>query len=164
MTPQSHEVFSSELEMIQAGVSCTIYLPFWLERKGGYFLPRIAHCLPSDISYYLTKTTSIWWGKTITPKAYQRPSILPVFANACLLLACSVLASLPTLAGAGRIARMGLAAASKEGFGLGLLFTSCPLCAAVGASILKDKSYNRKKIPRLPSQPQFSSLSWTVLY
>lgn len=51
-----------------------------------------------------------------------------------------MLVSLPTLAGAGRMARMGLAAASKEGLGLGLLFTSCPLCVAAGASILKDKS------------------------
>lgn len=53
-----------------------------------------------------------------------------------------MLASLPTLAGAGRMARMGLAAASKEGLGLGLLFTSCPLCIVAAASILKDKSYN----------------------
>lgn len=83
---------------------------------------------------------------------------LPVLAKACLLLGCSVLASLPTLAGAGRMARMGLAAASKEGLGLGLLFTSCPLCVAAGASVLKDKSYNWKKIPWFPPQPQFSAL------
>lgn len=47
------------------------------------------------------------------------------------------------------MARMGLAAASKEGLGLGLLFTSCPLCVAAGASLLKDKSYNWKKIPSI---------------
>lgn len=56
-----------------------------------------------------------------------------------------MLASRPALAGAGRMARMGLAAASKEGLGLGLLFTSCPLCVAAGVSILKEKSYNWKK-------------------
>lgn len=81
----------------------------------------------------------MWEGKTIAPKAHQRMLLLPVFAKACLLVGCSALASLPTLAGAGRMARMGLAAASNEGLGLGLLFPSCPLCVAAEASILKGQ-------------------------
>lgn len=87
----------------------------------------------------------------------QRMLFLPVLAKACLLLGCSVLASLPMLAGAGRMARMGLAAASKEGLGLGLLFTSCPLCVAAVASVLKNKSYKWKNIPSISLQLQFSS-------
>lgn len=76
-----------------------------------------------------------------------------------------MLASLPTLAGAGRMARMGRAAASKEGLGLGLLFTSCPLCVAAGASILKDKSYNWKKNSMVSPSASifFSSLNCALL-
>lgn len=125
--------------MTQAGVSrpCTL-------RECVF--SSIGPYLPSDTSY-LTETNSTWWGKTVTPKAHQRMLLLPVFAKTCLLLGCSVLASLPTLAGAGRIARMGLAAASKEGLGLGLLFTSCPLCVAAEASILKEKELQLERKP-----------------
>jgi len=52
---------------------------------------------------------------------------------------------------------MGLATASKEGLGLGLLFTSCPLCLAAGALILKELRLEKKNTWFSPLH-QFSSL------
>ena len=131
------------------------------KRQTGFF-PSIGNHLPWNL-FLLADTTSARWGKATAPKSTERMRLLPVLAKACLLLGCSVLASLPTLVGAGRMARMGLAAASKEGLGLGLLFTSCPLCVAAVASVLKNKSYKWKNIPSISPQVQLSSFPWIVL-
>lgn len=85
--------------------------------------------------------------------------LLPLLGKPCRLLSCSVRASLPKLAGAGRIALMGLAAASKEGLGFGLLFSSCPLGAAARASILKDKKCSCSKSSTYASEEQSHTMA-----
>lgn len=100
---------------------------------------------------------SIILGKTIHVLPFRKHSfphhtqtvtlVLPLFVNGCLQAGCSVLVSLATLTGAGKIALVGLAAASNEGLGFALLFCSCPLGAVPRASALKREE-TQLRIPQ----------------
>lgn len=148
---------SSELDITQAGVSWPIYST---QAETNWFFPSTGNHPPWNLSYYWQTPLQQGEERQQLPK-HTEMLLLPVLAKACLLLSCSVLASLPMMTGAGRMARMGLAAASKEGLGLGLLFASCPLWVAAVASVLKNKSYRWKNIPSISLQ--FPSFPWIAL-
>lgn len=69
-------------------------------------------------------------------------SYLPLREKACLPLGSPTLLPRPTLAGAGRIALMGLAAASNEGLPRALLLSSGVLGLVVNRSTLKKFKKN----------------------
>lgn len=76
---------------------------------------------------------------------------LPLRGKACLALGSPMLLPRPTLAGAGRIALMGLAAASNDGLPRALPLISGALGIGVSRSTLKKKK-KKETFPEIPDQ------------
>lgn len=76
--------------------------------------------------------------------------LLPLRGKACLALGSPMLLPRPTLAGAGRIALMGLAAASNEGLPRALPLSSGPLNPGVSRSTLENKKTKKQKQGKSP--------------